>query len=626
MFQQAQLDIAATAAKETLMHGKKQESALSRRRFLESGALTIGYAVCAEAAPAALFGQGPMENTLLRECDYGDVVFLPGVPDAQLEQTHGVLMNLSDEELLKPFRVRAGVAAPGPDMGGWYDAYAFAPGHSFGQWISALSRYYAITGDERTRAKVMRLVREYGVIPDATGAFFANNRFPAYTLEKLNCGLIDAYEFANDGEALTVMRKLTAAALPHLPEKALSRKEQEARPHKDISYTWDESYTLPENYFLAWQRSGEARYRELGIQYLMNDGFFTPLAAGENILPGLHAYSHLNCLNSAMQAYFALRDPKYLRAAVNGFQFIREQSFATGGWGPDESFVKPGEGALAKSLKTTHSSFETPCGSYGHLKLTRSLLRATKDARYGDSMEAVMFNTVLGSEPLQQDGRAFYYSDYNFTGKKGFAQDKWPCCSGTLPQVAADYRISTYLHNEADIFINLYVPSTLRWKRREGVVTISQSGTYPLDGLVKIEVGSDGRRSFALALRIPEWAGNDARITVNGEPYKGALQGGTFAALRRVWGKQDRVELSLPMRLRLQPADAETPGTVALMRGPLVLFRMGSTSAPMRERDLLSARSVSASEWLAPSSAGDVRFRPFTLVGSGPYGTYVDLA
>ncbi len=598
----------------------------TRRSFLRSSAMVAGAGIGMELAGNMLPGEAPLAaRTPMKEFGYGDVVFLPGAEDATLEQTHGVLMSLSNDRLLKPFRMRAGVAAPGADMGGWYDAQAYAPGHSFGQWLSALSRYYAITGDEATRSKVAGMVRGYGAVPDATGAFFENNRFTAYTLEKLNCGFIDAYRFAGNEEAPEVMRRMTAAALPHLPEKALSRAEQAALPHKDATYTYDEAYTLPENYFLAAERFGDHRYRELGTRFLLNEDFLTPLAEGENVLPGLHAFSHLNCLNSSLQAYLALNDPNYLKAAVNGFRFVQEQSFATGGWGPDERFVKPGEGALAKSLTTTHSSFETPCGSYGHFKLTRNLLRITRDARYGDSMETVLYNTVLGAKPLQKNGDAFYYSDYNFAGSKGVARDKWPCCSGTLPQVAADFRISTYFHDD-DVFVNLYVPSVLRWKTRQTAVTVSQAHHYPADGLVQLTVASDGRRNFALHLRIPAWAGDDARITVNGEPYTGAVQGETFAALRRVWGRQDRVELSLPMRLRLQQVDAETPGTVALLRGPLVLFRMGESAGPLRERDLLSAEKVDGSDWLVRSGSGGVRFRPFAAISDEGYSTYVNLA
>ena len=53
---------------------------------------------------------------------------------------------------------------------------------------------------------------------------------------------------------------------------------------------------------------------------------------------------------------------------------------ATGGWGPNEGFVEPGSGALGESLHTTHASFETPCGSYGHFKAGRYLMRATGDS------------------------------------------------------------------------------------------------------------------------------------------------------------------------------------------------------------------------------------------------------
>ena len=164
-----------------------------------------------------------------------------------------------------------------------------------------------------------------------------------------------------------------------------------------------------------------------------------------------------------MQAYLTNGSDKHLRAARNGFDMLAAQSFATGGWGPDEELRAPASEDLAASLTNTHNSFETPCGSYAHFKLTRYLLRVTRDSRYGDSMERMMYNTVLGAKPLQPDGRAFYYSDYNFDGRKVYKQAHWPCCSGTLPQVAADYRINTYFRDPAGVYVNLYIPSTVRW-------------------------------------------------------------------------------------------------------------------------------------------------------------------
>ena len=142
-------------------------------------------------------------------------------------------------------------------------------------------------------------------------------------------------------------------------------------------------------------------------------------------------------MSSAMQAYLVLGSEKHLRAAQNGFEFLRAtQSFATGGWGPDEQFREPGSGEIGESLTKTHSSFETPCGSYAHFKITRYLLRVTRDSRYGDSMEKVLYNTILGAKPIRKDGYGFYYSDYNNDGSKVYHHDKWTCCTGTF---AADH-------------------------------------------------------------------------------------------------------------------------------------------------------------------------------------------
>jgi hypothetical protein len=120
-------------------------------------------------------------------------------------------------------------------------------------------------------------------------------------------------------------------------------------PHKSIANTWDETYTLSENFFLAYQRLGEERYRELGKRFIYHE-YFDALAEEHNVLPGKHAYSHVNALSSAMQAYFVLGDEKHLRAARNGLRMVHEQSYATGGWGPREAFVEPRKGLLGKSL------------------------------------------------------------------------------------------------------------------------------------------------------------------------------------------------------------------------------------------------------------------------------------
>jgi uncharacterized protein len=420
---------------------------ISRRTFAQSSSLAIAGAVTSHFKfPVAV--ETPPKS--LKEFGYGDVTLASELHEKQLHETHAVLMGLSEDSLLKPFRQMAGQPAPGADLGGWYHYdpdydgnnvdVGFAPSATFGQWVSALARTYAITGDAATREKVIRLNRLYA--KTISGDFYERNRFPAYCYDKLVCGLIDSHELVHDPDAFSILEHTTNTALPHLPGKAIEH-GQRWRQNPAEGYTWDESYTISENLFLAFQRGAGDRYRDLGSQYLDDEHYYDPLADGRNVLTGRHAYSYVNSLCSAMQAYLTLGSAKHLRAASNAFEMLKAQSFATGGWGPDEQLRAPDRADVAASLTSTHNSFETPCGSYAHFKLTRYLLRVTQDSRYGDSMERVMYNTVLGTKPLLADGSTFYYSDYNFQGRKIYKNVRWPCCSGTLPQVAADYRINT---------------------------------------------------------------------------------------------------------------------------------------------------------------------------------------
>ncbi len=620
---------------------------VSRRTFLKaagvSAASTLALsrkAVPAWASPASADKGRVAIDPPLGQFSYSDVELLDGPMKRQFDENHARFLNLEDDRMLKVFRQHAGLPAPGEDMGGWYDGtgfslirndfHAFIPGHSFGQYVSGLARSYAVTGSEETRAKVNRLVKGYAETLDAKATFFVDYRLPAYTYDKLSCGLIDAHEFAHDPMAMDVHEKLTHAMLAYLPEKALSRQEQRSRPHKDTSYTWDETYTLPENLFLAYQRSGDVFYRDMGKKYLEDDTYFNPLAAGNNVLPFEHAYSHVNAFSSAMQAYITLGSEKHLRAAKNGFQMLQAtQSFATGGWGPDESFGEPGRGQLGDSLTYTHASFETPCGSYGHFKITRYLLRATKDSSYGDSMERVLYNTILGAWPIQADGTSFYYSDYNISGKKVWYGQQWPCCSGTFPQIAADYHISTYLRSEDGVYVNLFTPSKVQWRDGGGRYGLKQETKYPFDNRIQIQVSGTQDKDYTVYVRIPAWAEPDPVLLVNGNRISGSVQPGTFAPVRRTWKDGDRIELELPMPLRVHEVDANHPQFAALMQGPLVLMAVADSQPTFDRRGLLQAKPANnaSGDFVAVAANGsNVSMRPFMNIDKETYSTYVRLA
>src|SRR5690242_5632491 len=176
---------------------------LSRRTFLKAASMVTGI-VATKTWPLQSYSTD-LGSQFLAEFGYGDVLLSSDLHNKQLEETSAVLMGLSDDSLLKPFRQMVGQPAPGDELGGWYRYDAnydwhtfdagFAPAATFGQWVSALARTYAINRDPRVRDKVLRLNQLYA--KTISGDFYVNNRFPAYCYDKLVCGLIDSHSLAH---------------------------------------------------------------------------------------------------------------------------------------------------------------------------------------------------------------------------------------------------------------------------------------------------------------------------------------------------------------------------------------------------------------------------------------------
>ena len=82
-------------------------------------------------------------------------------------------------------------------------------------------------------------------------------------------------------------------------------------------------------------------------------------------------------------------------------------------------------------------------------------------------------------------------------------------------------------------------------------------------------------------MRIPDWA-HGTSIALNGTRLKRAIVPGRYETLERDWSAGDKVELTLPMRVRLMESDwrvEATRGQAAVMRGP-ILYCLESTDLP----------------------------------------------
>jgi hypothetical protein len=565
---------------------------MNRREFLAATASLA--ALRAAPAPAA-------PRRKLHEFVYSEVKLTGGPLAGQYQRIHRHYLTLDNNRILKVYRQRAGLPAPGADMGGWYDADGFVPGHLIGQFISGLARLSAHTGDRAASEKALALLDGYAATLGPDNNPFASPKasttWPCYILDKYEIGLLDAATLLHSGQARALLPRVISGARNFIPDHTYDR---DANSPKQAPY--DEPYILSENLFKAYELLGDERYLNLARLYLLG-AYFDPLAEGRNILPGKHGYSHVIALSSAAKAYELLGDVRYLRAIQNAWDLLEQtQEYASGAWAPKEIFVTPHQGELAASLTSTHEHFETPCGYYAHSKLARYLLGFTGDARYGDGLERILFNTILGARDPNDNGEYFYYSDYHARAKKGYYQRKWPCCAGTLVQSVADYPLNLYFHDGRGIYVNLYAASEVRWKAGEVPVTLTQRTAYPEAESIEIEVAPDLPAEFSVSLRIPAWLDQAAKLTVNGKPVPAPR--GAFATIRRRWRKTDAIQLTLPFSTRTVPIDDRNPKLVAIMRGPLMLT------------------AIDAAEDLSLSAALAGKLVPFYQVHDETYSTY----
>lgn len=507
----------------------------------------------------------------LEPFEYRGVRLLPGPFADRLAATRAFYLAIPDDDIVKGFREKAGLPAPGTHLGGWCSSSSAL---LFGQWLSGMARIYRATGDTELRAKAVRLMTAWGeTLPQQT--------FGHYDYDKFVCGLVDLAEYADCPAALPLLAQMTDWAEAHLGRAKLNASDADSQGgYFNGQMEW---YTLPENLYRAYALTGDERYKRFGDvwRYPYYWGMFNGKTPGTP--DGFHGYSHANTLSSAAMTYAVTGEDQYLTTITNAYDYFQKtQCYATGGYGPGEKLMRP-DGELGESIVTEPNaqflsgnkgrSFETPCGTWAVFKLGRYLQQFTGAARYGGWTEQVLYNGIGAALPMRGRGETFYYADYRRKGaEKHYYGAAFPCCAGTYIQDVADLHNILYFKNAGGLFVSQYVPSEVIWNHGGQNITLTQTTHYPEAETVDFALKMPRPATFTVNLRIPAWA-QGARVSVNGKAQKTAAAPDQWLALKRAWKSGDRVSLHLALAVREVPIDAQHFDRVAPMRGPVVLVQ-----------------------------------------------------
>jgi DUF1680 family protein len=560
----------------------------SPRRFLRIPAL-----LCIVLAVAPKVNSA--DPSRLQAFGYRDVRLDLGPLQQYFEQTAAFYLRIPNDALLKGFRERAGQRAPGKSLGGWYAADT---SHIFGQIVSSLARIYATTGEEvyRTKAvalieewaKCLALIEEWAKCLERDGYFYYSRtpNAPLYTYDKMVGALVDLHLYCDNQKALDYLGIITAWA-----QKNLSRENIFAFSGTRGATEW---YTLSENLYRAYAVTGDRKYADFAAVWEYSD-FWSLFAEGRDIFSaqarprpgsGYHAYSHVNSLNGAAAAYLHDQRPDRLLTIRKAYDYLAgHQLFATGGFGPREGIIPPEQ--LPSMLGRSHNHFETQCGTWAALKLSKHLLTLTGDAKYGDWVERLMFNATLASPPPAKSGQVFYYSDYNVKGaEKKLYRSGWSCCAGTLPLVAAEYYDLIYFKAPDGLNVNLYTPSTVEWLGPDRLpIRVQQITQFPAQPYSEFVFSMNEPAEFTLSLRVPAWLSAPMSARINGEDVPLAEDTSHWARIKRIWRDGDRLQVHLPIQFWTSALPAGSASPLAVLYGPVVMAFRSREGNPYSKLD-----------------------------------------
>ncbi|MCC8407429.1 glycoside hydrolase family 127 protein [Mucilaginibacter sp. UR6-1] len=558
------------------------------------------------------------------------------------------LLSIEPDRLLSDFRVHSGLKAKGAKYEGW-ESSGLA-GHSLGHYLSAIALHYASTGDpeflkrsnyivtELGECQVARKTGYVGAIPkeDTIWAEVAKGDIrshgfdlnggwsPWYTVHKVFAGLLDAYLYTNNKQALKVAEGLadwTGNTVNGLNDEQLQK------------MLFCEYGGMAETLVNLYAITGKKKYLDLSYKFY-DKVILDPLAEQKDILPGKHSNTQIPKIIASARRYQVNLDEKDDRIAKFFWKtVVTDHSYATGG-NSNYEYLGP---ARKLNNTLTESTTET-CNTYNMLKLTRHLFAQAPSAYLMDYYEKALYNHILASQN-HDDGMMCYFVPLRMGGRKEFSAPftTFTCCVGSGMENHVKYNESIYFQGaDGSLYVNLFIPSVLAWKEKG--ITITQQSSLPATDETTLSISTTKTAKFALRLRKPSWT-TGYTLKVNGSPVQATPDADGYLVINRSWKNNDKVTFTMPEHIYTE-AMPDNANRQAVFYGPVLLAGVLGTTEPdpMKGTPVLVTSETDPNKWLQMVDKNQLSFRtasiaqpadvtlvPFNQVNNQYYSVYWDV-
>ncbi|WP_236353696.1 glycoside hydrolase family 127 protein [Flavobacterium seoulense] len=492
------------------------------------------------------------------------------------------ILDLNPDKLLAPYLLASGISTKSDRYGNWESIGL--DGHIGGHYLSALSMMYAATGNTELKNRLDYMISELarcqekngngyvGGIPqgkvfwdrihngdiDGSGFGLNNTWVPIYNIHKLFAGLNDAYNYTGNEKAKDILIKLGDWFIELISPLSAEQIEKILKTeHGGINESFADLYIITK----------DKKYLETA-EKISHKAFLNPLLKKEDKLTGMHANTQIPKVIGFEKIGTLTANKEWLEGVEFFWSNVtQKRTVAFGGNSVAEHFNAIDD--FSGMLKSNQGP-ET-CNSYNMERLSKALFLNKNDISYLDFYERTLYNHILSSQHPEKGGFV-YFTPIRPNHYRVYSQPEtsmW-CCVGSGLENHTKYGELIYSHLNDNVFVNLFISSTLNWEEKG--IQLEQVTKFPYKNSSEFLVKLKKAKTFVLNIRKPKWAEN-FEILVNGKLMSIQNTGSgasIYVPIKRKWKSGDKITVKFKTSTTLEDLP-DGSNWSAFVNGPIVL-------------------------------------------------------